>query len=139
MTRLRINDRLSVNTDEIQWHATRAQGAGGQHVNKVSSAVHLRFDIQASSLPDTVKQRLLAMRDKRLNADGVIVIKSQQHRRQEKNLEVAQERLVDMIRQALHVAKPRRATRPTKASVRRRLERKARHSRLKASRRQTDD
>lgn len=131
---LKINDSLSIPLDEISWQAVRSQGAGGQNVNKVSSAVHLRFDIQASSLPEHVKERVLALNDKRLTKDGIIVIKAQNHRRQDQNHDDALERLSVMIREAAIVPKMRRSTRPSRNSVKRRLDSKARQSSLKASR-----
>jgi len=120
--------------EEIQWQAIRSQGAGGQNVNKVASAVHLRFDINASSLPDALKSRLLKLNDKRISKDGVIVIKAQQHRRQDHNYEDALSRLAGLIRDAAAVAKTRKPTRPSRSSVRKRLDSKTRHSQLKASR-----
>ena len=135
---LKINQSLSIPLDEIDWQAVRSQGAGGQNVNKVSSAVHLRFDIKASSLPASIKTRLLSMKDKRISKEGVIVIKAQQHRRQEQNHEDALGRLAELIRQAVHVPKPRRATRPTRSSVRQRLDNKTRRSKIKANRGKVD-
>jgi len=129
-----VNDQISITPNEIQWQAVRSQGAGGQNVNKVSSAVHLRFDIPASSLPETIKTRLLNLNDKRITKDGVLVIKAQQYRHQEKNYDDALERLADIIRDAARVQKPRRPTRPSRSSVKKRLESKTRHARLKAAR-----
>lgn len=131
---LKINDTLAIPLEEINWQAIRAQGAGGQHVNKVSSAIHLRYDIKGGSLPYHLKERLLDLSDKRITKEGVIVIKSQQHRRQEQNVDAALARLADIIRDAARVTKSRKPTRPSRSSVRKRLERKTRHSSLKASR-----
>ncbi len=118
--------------------AIRSQGAGGQNVNKVATAVHLRFDVAASSLPDFYKRRLLALRDKRLTKDGVIVIKSQQHRSQERNREEALARLQQMVQAVTVLPKKRRPTRPTKGSQRRRLESKTKRSQLKSLRKKVD-
>ncbi|QKV52550.1 alternative ribosome rescue aminoacyl-tRNA hydrolase ArfB [Comamonas antarctica] len=125
---------ITVCIDEVEMSAIRAQGAGGQNVNKVSSAVHLRFDVRASSLPEPVKQRLLALNDQRLTADGVLVIKAQQFRSQELNRADALARLQALVDSVARAPKARRATKPTLASQRRRLEGKSVRSATKALR-----
>jgi ribosome-associated protein len=119
---------------EVSFSAIRAQGAGGQNVNKVSNAVHLRFDVRASALPEALKERLLALRDQRISDDGVVVIKAQQHRSLEKNREEALARLTELIEAAADVPRVRRPTKPTRASQRRRLEGKALRGGIKAGR-----
>ncbi len=129
-----ISNNVSLNEDEIEMSAIRAQGAGGQHVNKVSSAIHLRFDVRASSLPEFYKERLLALQDYRMTKDGVAVIKSQEHRSQELNRQAAVERLILLIRQTTEVKKARRATKPSRNSQRKRVDKKTQKGQTKQMR-----
>jgi ribosome-associated protein len=136
---LTISGSVSIPINEIDISAIRAQGAGGQNVNKVSNAVHLRFDIGASSLPGPVKERLLALRDQRISSEGVVVIKAQQFRSLEKNREDAFKRLQELVARAVIVRAKRRPTRPTRGSQKRRLEGKARRGGVKALRARVRD
>ena len=131
MDTLSINDRLSLPLDEVELSAIRAQGPGGQNVNKVASAIHLRFDISASSLPEAVKQRLLHKKDHRISADGIVIIKAQNHRSQGKNRSEALARLVELIDTACHTPRKRIPTRPSRASKQKRLEAKKKRGSLK--------
>ncbi|TNF87745.1 MAG: aminoacyl-tRNA hydrolase [Gammaproteobacteria bacterium] len=128
---LQISRNLSIADDEVEIVAIRAQGAGGQNVNKVSSAIHLRFDIAKSSLPENYKQRLLALHDRRISKDGVVVIKAQQYRTREKNRQAALDRLQELIRSVAATRKARKPTRPSKSSQIRRLDQKSRRGKTK--------
>ncbi|UVT15806.1 MAG: aminoacyl-tRNA hydrolase [Nitrospira sp.] len=131
---LSITPFISISDSEIQLHAMRSQGAGGQNVNKVATAIHLQFDIRRSSLPQQYKDELLQLRDHRISADGVITIKAQQYRTQERNREDALNRLVALIQGVATPRRKRKATTPTKGARDRRIEQKKRQGRLKALR-----
>lgn len=136
---LQISSSLSIPDREIEISAIRAQGAGGQNVNKVSSAIHLRFDISASSLPDLYKERLLGLRDQRITKEGVVVIKAQQYRSQEKNREEALQRLLELVLSVAVSRKKRRPTKPTRGSQQRRMDSKTRRGAVKLTRAKVTD
>ncbi|MEE8060044.1 MAG: alternative ribosome rescue aminoacyl-tRNA hydrolase ArfB [Pseudomonadales bacterium] len=131
---LKLSNHVTIPTCELEFSAIRSQGAGGQNVNKVSTAIHLRFDIKASSLPESHKQRLLDLRDQRINKEGVIVLKAQQYRTQEQNREDALNRLQALIKRATEVRKARRPTKPSRNSQKRRMDKKTKHGMTKALR-----
>jgi len=134
-----VRPTITIPPEEVEILAIRAQGAGGQNVNKVSNAVHLRFDIAASSLPEAIRERLLKLGDQRISKDGVVIIKAQEFRSLEKNRGEAMRRLEQLVASVAVLPKTRRPTRPTRSSIAKRLESKARHASLKAARRGSGD
>ena len=135
---IKISPSIELADDEIELRAIHSQGSGGQNVNKVATAIHLRFDITRSSLPDTIKQRLLINKDRRINKDGILVIKAQRYRSQEKNKDEAIERLINLIRSITTPKRKRVPTRPTKGSRIKRLDSKTRQGRVKKLRKKPD-
>ena len=136
---MQISHTVTIPEHEIEMSAIRSQGAGGQNVNKVASAIHLRFDIMASSLPERYKERLLKLNDQRLTKEGVVVIKAQEHRSQEQNREEALQRLQELIKSAISVPKPRKTSKPTRSSQRKRMDSKTKRSQIKIMRGKVND
>lgn len=136
---LQISNIVFISEREIEISAVRSQGAGGQNVNKVASAIHLRFDIRASSLPDHYKHRLLQLNDQRITQDGVVIIKAQEYRSQEQNRESALRRLQDLIKNAVVIPKKRKPSKPTRSSQTRRLDSKSKRGQIKAMRAKVTD
>ncbi|MDY6847885.1 MAG: alternative ribosome rescue aminoacyl-tRNA hydrolase ArfB [Geoalkalibacter sp.] len=136
---LKISRQIIIPENEIEMHAVASQGSGGQNVNKVASAIHLRFDIRASSLPDSVKERLLNLNDQRITQEGIVVIKSQQYRTQERNRDEALKRLRTLIQSAMATQRRRKPTKPTKTSKEKRLKEKTRRGQIKSLRGKVND